>query len=135
MRIRIDHAGGGAHALQADGFPHDDLLVVDAGRHDDQVAWLRKVDCRLNRLSRSKTSRSLTADCNRDGIDRFLAGTRGDDQFAAASPADTTVLCLLLDRAERYEVTTVVGQSDCNAGVTPTGYISADSTDCDTAGT
>ena len=38
MGIGVDDAGGGPHALQPHGLPHQQDLVVGAGRHDDQVA-------------------------------------------------------------------------------------------------
>src|SRR5215470_6397382 len=133
VSIGIDDAGCRTNTLHADGLPHDDLFVVETGGHDDQVARARNVDGVLDLLSRSQASWALATDSNGDGVDRFLAVTRRDDQFAATSTAYTTELCLLLDRAERHQVRTVIGQSDGDGGVTPTADIRSDPTDRDAA--
>ena len=50
MRIGVDDGGSRAHALQTDGFPHQDHFRVDSGSHDEQIARLSVVDRRAGSI-------------------------------------------------------------------------------------
>ena len=125
LGIRVDDGGGRAHALQADGLPHDHHFVVSAGRNDDQIARIGLVNRRLNRThailrkrgGAADVNRRLAADRNSHGVDRLYAVAGRDEQFTALLRCrPRCVLGLLLYGTRRH----AGWHSDSDLCVTPT---------------
>src|SRR6185437_16811273 len=126
MRIGVNDARSGSDTLQPDWLPHHHQFMVCAGRHDEQVAWLRCVNRRLNRVTLRQARRSLAADGESHRIYRLLAVSCRDDDFPATC-GTAAVLHLLLHRAVRHLVPSC-GQRGHDRRITPTrdvrGYAS-----------